>query len=338
MKKNILLTGGTGYVGSHTHLELLKAGFNTILFDNLSNSKIASLNALKKITGIDPQFIKGDIRSLNDVENVFKNNAIDAVIHFAGYKSVRESVVNPMKYYTNNIIGSLNLLSVMRKYEVMDMIFSSSCTVYGLETDKPISEDVLCSPRHAYGKSKFYIENMLEDISLSSKDWRSISLRYFNPCGADKSGLIGEDPIGVPTNLMPYITQVAAKKLEILSIFGKSYNTKDGTAIRDYIHVSDIAVGHVLALKHLGLMEGNVAINLGSGKGYSVLDIVNTFQKATNTEIPFKFIDKAAGDASIAYASVNKAKRILQWEATKSLEDMCKDAWNFQERHPNGYL
>ena len=337
MKKNILLTGGTGYVASHTCLELIKAGFNPILFDNLSNSKEASLKAIEDIAGVKPIFIRGDMNDIKDIENIFKTTRIDAVIHFAGFKSVRESVINPMKYYRNNLIGSLNLLSVMQKYKVYNMIFSSSCTVYGSETDKPISEDMLCLPKHAYGKSKFFIENFIQDISYSNKDWRAISLRYFNPCGADNSGVIGEDPIGTPTNLMPYITKVAAKKLKILSIFGKNSNTKDGTAIRDYIHVSDIAIGHVLALRHLEIMEGSIALNLGSGIGYSVLDMVNTFQKTTNIEIPYKFTDKGAGDAAIAYASVNKAKKILQWKATRSLEDMCKDAWNFQNRYPDGY-
>ena len=337
MKKNILLTGGTGYVATHTCLELIKSGFDVILFDNLSNSKEACIKALEKATGVKPKFVRGDIGNMDDLDNLFNMNSIDAVIHFAGYKSVRESVIKPMKYYKNNLIGSLNLLSVMKKYNVFKMIFSSSCTVYGSETDKPISEDAPCLPKHAYGKSKFFIENFLKDISLSNKNWRTISLRYFNPCGADESGLIGEDPIGIPTNLMPYITQVATKKLKILSIFGRNYETKDGTAVRDYIHVSDIASGHVLALKRLELTEGSLAINLGSGIGYSVLDIVNTFQKTTDIEIPYKFIDRAAGDASIAYASVKKAKKILQWEATKNLEDMCKDAWNFQKKNPEGY-
>ncbi len=328
---NILLPGGAGYIGSHTAIELLNAGHSIIIIDNFSNSNKKSLEAIKTITGKDFKFYEVNYLNEEELDNVFKENSIDAVMNFAGYKSVGESVKNPIEYYKNNISGALTLLETMKKHNVKKFIFSSSATVYGDPETVPITENSkIGGTTNPYGTTKLYIEQILKDIYNSDNSWDICILRYFNPVGAHKSGLIGEEPKGVPNNLMPYIVRVAAGKLKELSVFGNDYNTKDGTGVRDFIHVVDLAKGHVAALNKLEKEgKGLFIYNLGTGVGYSVLDMVKAFEKATGKNVPYKITPRRPGDIAECFADPKKAKEELGWEAEKTLEDMCKDSWNY---------
>ncbi len=327
----VLLPGGAGFIGSHTAVELLNAGKEIIILDNFSNSNPKVLDAIKKITGKDFKFYEMDYLNKQELEKVFQENEIEAVMNFAGYKAVGESVQKPIEYYTNNISGALVLLDVMRKYGCKKFIFSSSATVYGEPEKIPLTEDCKTGgTTNPYGTTKLFIEQILKDIYASDSTWDICILRYFNPVGAHESGLIGEEPQGIPNNLMPYIVRVAKGELKELSVFGNDYNTPDGTGVRDYIHVVDLAKGHVLALDKLDKeQQGLYIYNLGTGTGYSVLDMVKAFEKATGKKVPYKIAPRRAGDIAICYADPKKAKEELGWEATKTLEDMCLDAWNY---------
>lgn len=334
---NILVTGGAGYIGSHTCVLLLEAGYNVIVLDNLDNSSEVSLDRVKQITGKDLKFYKTDLLDYEETEKVFKENDIDAVIHFAGLKAVGESVAIPLRYYHNNITGTLNLCDIMSKYNVKNLVFSSSATVYGDPNTVPIKEDFPLHATNPYGRTKLMIEEILRDLYVSDNEWNIAILRYFNPVGAHESGLIGEDPAGIPNNLMPYITQVAIGKLECLSVFGNDYNTPDGTGVRDYIHVVDLAYGHIKAVEKIMTKSGVVTYNLGTGNGYSVLDMVKAFGAASGKDINYKIVDRRPGDIAECYADPSKAKKELGFVATHSLEDMCKDAWRWQSNNPKGY-
>lgn len=330
----ILVTGGAGYIGSHTCVELLNEGFEVVVIDNFSNSKSSSLDAIKKITGKDFKFYEIDYLDKDALNKVFEENKIDAVINFAGFKAVGESVQKPIEYYTNNISGALNLLDVMRKYNVKKFVFSSSATVYGNPEKIPLTEDCkIGGTTNPYGTSKLFIEQILKDIYASDNSWDIIILRYFNPVGAHESGLIGEDPKGIPNNLMPYIAKVATKELKELSVFGNDYNTPDGTGVRDYIHVVDLAKGHVLALNKLEKEgKGLFIYNLGTGTGYSVLDLVHAYEKANNVKVPYKIAPRRDGDIATCYSDPTKAKNELGFVATKTIEDMCHDSYKFITR------
>jgi UDP-glucose 4-epimerase len=335
--KKILVTGGAGYIGSHTCLELLNAGFEVIILDNFCNSKEEAVKRVQTITGKRVTLIKGDVRHKKDLEAVFSQHQIDAVIHFAGLKAVGESVADPLYYYDNNVMGSLALLEVMSQFNVKNIVFSSSATVYGFSDTKPIPESAPLSPFNPYGHSKRMVEQILEDLSVADKNWNIALLRYFNPVGAHPSGEIGEDPNGIPNNLMPYVSQVAIGKLSCLSIYGNDYPTKDGTGVRDYIHVVDLALGHVAALNALDRKCGLLTVNLGAGRGYSVLDLVTTFEQVNDIKIPYKIVERRAGDIAIYFADANYAKEALNWQTTKSLEDICRDSWHWQSKNPKGY-
>ena len=330
----ILLPGGAGYIGSHTAVELLNAGRDNIILDNFSNSKPEVLEKIKKITGKDFKFYEADYLDRKAVEKVFEENEIEAVLNFAGYKAVGESVAKPLEYYHNNITGCLVLLQTMKKYNVKKFIFSSSATVYGEPEKIPLTEDCKTGgTTNPYGTTKLFIEQILKDLYKSDNTWDICILRYFNPVGSHESGLIGEEPQGIPNNLMPYIARVAAGKLKELSVFGNDYNTPDGTGVRDYIHVVDLAKGHVCALNKLDKeSKGLFIYNLGTGTGYSVLDMVKAFEKATGKNVPYKIAPRRAGDIATCYADPEKAKKELGWVATKTLEDMCKDSWNYIEK------
>ena len=330
----ILVTGGAGYIGSHTCVELLNEGFEVVVIDNFSNSKSSSLDAIKKITGKDFKFYEIDYLDKDALNKVFEENKIDAVINFAGFKAVGESVQKPIEYYTNNISGALNLLDVMRKHNVKKFVFSSSATVYGNPEKIPLTEDCkIGGTTNPYGTSKLFIEQILKDIYASDNSWDIIILRYFNPVGAHESGLIGEDPKGIPNNLMPYIAKVATKELKELSVFGNDYNTPDGTGVRDYIHVVDLAKGHVLALNKLEKEgKGLFIYNLGTGTGYSVLDLVHAYEKANNVKVPYKIAPRRDGDTATCYSDPTKAKNELGFVATKTIEDMCHDSYKFVTR------
>ena len=327
----ILLPGGAGFIGSHTAVELLNAGKEIVIIDNFSNSKPQVLEAIKKITGKDFKFYEMDYKDREKLEKVFEENDIEAVMNFAGYKAVGESVQKPIEYYTNNISGALVVLDTMRKYNCKTFIFSSSATVYGEPERIPITEDCKTGgTTNPYGTSKLFIEQILKDIYKSDNTWNICILRYFNPVGAHESGLIGEEPQGIPNNLMPYVARVAAGTLKELSVFGNDYDTPDGTGVRDYIHVVDLAKGHVKALEKLGKeKEGLYIYNLGTGKGYSVLDMVKAFEKATGKKVPYKIAPRRAGDIATCYADPKKAFEELGWKAEKTLEDMCLDSWNY---------
>ncbi|WP_066315492.1 UDP-glucose 4-epimerase GalE [Bacillus sp. FJAT-29814] len=333
----ILVTGGAGYIGSHTCVELLNAGHEIIVLDNLSNSKMESLNRVKAISGKDFKFYQVDLLDRNGVEEVFAANSIEAVIHFAGLKAVGESVSIPLHYYHNNITGTLILCEVMAKYGVKKLVFSSSATVYGMPERVPISEDFSLSATNPYGRTKLMIEEILRDLYVSDNSWSIALLRYFNPIGAHESGTIGEDPNGIPNNLMPFITQVAVGKLKQLQVFGNDYSTVDGTGVRDYIHVVDLANGHLKALEKVMDVTGVEAYNLGTGTGYSVLEIVAAFEKASGVDIPYKIVDRRPGDIAVCYADPAKAKNELGWAAERGIEDMCRDSWKWQKNNPNGY-
>ena len=326
----ILVTGGAGYIGSHTVVELLEAGEDIVIVDNFVNSKPEALDKIKKITGKDFKFYEVDILDEEKLEKVFKENNIESVIHFAGLKAVGESVVKPIEYYHNNITGTLVLLKLMKKYNCKKIVFSSSATVYGDPEIVPITEECKTGrTTNPYGTTKLFIERILQDVYVADNEFSIALLRYFNPIGAHESGLIGEDPNDIPNNLMPYITGVASGKLEILSVFGNDYPTKDGTGVRDYIHVVDLAKGHLKALAKIREEAGVKIYNLGTGHGYSVLDLVNTFQKVNNVEVKYKIVGRRAGDIAICYADPSKAKKELGWVAEKGIEDMCRDSWNF---------
>ena len=333
----ILITGGAGYIGSHTCVELLNAGFEVVIIDNFCNSKPESLNRVQKITGKSVTLIEGDVRDKTCLCKVFNQYKIDAVIHFAGLKAVGESVANPLKYYDNNVMGSISLLEVMAEFSVKHFVFSSSATVYGFSDDKPIPESAPLSPFNPYGHSKRIVEQVLEDLSASDASWNIALLRYFNPVGAHPSGLMGEDPNGVPNNLMPYVSQVAIGKLKELSIFGEDYETPDGTGVRDYIHVVDLALGHVAAVNAIKNGSGMLTVNLGSGRGYSVLELVHAYESATGMAVPYKIVPRRAGDIASYFADATLAKQKLGWQTTKSLEDICRDAWHWQSQNPQGY-
>ena len=330
----ILLPGGAGYIGSHTAVELLNAGKEVIILDNFSNSKPSVLESIRKITGKDFKFYELDYLNREALEKVFEENKIDAVLNFAGYKAVGESVQKPLEYYHNNITGCLVLLQTMKKYNVKKFIFSSSATVYGEPERIPLTEDCKTGgTTNPYGTSKLFIEQILNDLYNSDNSWDICILRYFNPVGAHESGLIGEEPKGIPNNLMPYVARVAAGTLKELSVFGNDYDTPDGTGVRDYIHVVDLAKGHVCALNKLDKEQKGLFIyNLGTGKGYSVLDMVKAFEKATGRNVPYKIAPRREGDIATCFADPKKAKEELGWVATKTLDDMCKDSWNYIEK------
>lgn len=332
----IIVTGGAGFIGSHTCVELLESGYNIIIMDNFSNSKPEALNRIKKITNKDFLFYNTDMNDFNGVCNIFEENEIDAVIHFAGFKAVGESVQKPIDYYSNNITGTLELLKAMKKYSCKNIVFSSSATVYGMNNPVPYSEEMPTSATNPYGYTKVMIERILTDISKSDNGWSVILLRYFNPIGAHKSGLIGEDPNGIPNNLLPYICQVAVGKLKQLNVFGNDYNTTDGTGIRDYIHVVDLAKGHLSALKYAFENKGTETINLGTGKGSSVLEVLHSFEKACGKEIPYRFSERRSGDIAECYADTSKAKKLLNWSAQYNLDEMTSDSWNFIRNNPEG--
>ncbi|MCB5161503.1 UDP-glucose 4-epimerase GalE [Marinomonas algarum] len=339
---NILVTGGTGYIGSHTCIELIQAGFEPIIIDNLSNSSELVLDRINTITGKRPTFIKGDILDTAFLNRVFEHYDFAAVMHFAGLKAVGESVEKPFKYYENNVSGSLNLIKAMERAGLRNFIFSSSATVYGLPKSVPIREDFATSTSNPYGASKLMVEDILTDIAKANinkadQAWNIATLRYFNPIGAHESGLIGEDPKGIPNNLMPYISQVAVGKLASLSVFGDDYDTPDGTGVRDYIHVVDLAKGHVCALNKVLQNSGHIVVNLGTGNGYSVLEMVRALETVSGKTVPYKIVDRRPGDIAACYSDPALAKELLGWQAEYNLTRMCQDTWRWQSNNPNGY-
>lgn len=333
----ILITGGAGYIGSHMCIELLMNNEDIVVFDNLVNSNMEAIKRVEEITEKQITFYQGDLLNHDDIKLVFEQEKIEAVIHFAGLKAVGESVEMPLTYYHNNVTGTLNLCSVMRVFGVKRLVFSSSATVYGASSSVPICETAPLAATNPYGRSKLMIEDILRDLYRSDEEWSISLLRYFNPIGAHESGLIGENPNGIPNNLMPYITQVAMGKMPSLRIFGSDYSTADGTGVRDYIHVMDLVKGHVQALMKTSLETGVEAYNLGTGKGYSVMDLIATFEKVSGVEVPYKVVERRPGDIATSYADPSKAKRELQWTAKRTIEDMCRDAWNWQQKNPKGY-
>lgn len=332
----ILVTGGAGFIGSHTCVELLNAGYEVVILDNFCNSKPEAVKRIEKITGKSVKLYEADMLDKDAVEKVFAENKIDAVIHFAGLKAVGESVSIPLTYYHNNITGTLILCEVMAKHNVKKIVFSSSATVYGSPKTVPIKEDFPLSTTNPYGSTKLMIENILRDLYVSDNEWSIALLRYFNPIGAHESGLLGEDPNGIPNNLVPYIAQVALGKLEVLSVFGNDYPTPDGTGVRDYIHVVDLSQGHIKALEKIMDTTGVDAYNLGTGTGYSVLDVVNAYQEASGVKINYKIAPRRPGDIAECYADPTKSKNELGWSAKLDIKKMCIDSWNFTKKNPNG--
>jgi UDP-glucose 4-epimerase len=335
---SILVTGGAGYIGSHTCVELLNAGYEVVVVDNLSNSSEESLKRVEKITGKSIKFYEADLLDSDAINDIFDKEQIDSVIHFAGLKAVGESVSKPLEYYYNNVTGTLILCDVMRNHGVKKIVFSSSATVYGSPKTVPITEDFPLSVTNPYGRTKLMLEEILQDLVVADPEWDVILLRYFNPIGAHISGLIGENPKGIPNNLIPYITQVAVDKLECLGVFGDDYDTPDGTGVRDYIHVVDLAIGHVKAIDKLNQTNGGVFIyNLGTGNGYSVLEMVKSFEKACGKKINYAIKPRRPGDIATCYADSTKAKNELGWVAERDLAQMCEDSWRWQSNNPNGY-
>ena len=334
---NILVTGGAGYIGSHTCVEAIKAGHSVTVFDNLCNASAESLNRVETITGTRPDFIEADLLDRAAVKAAFDAKAYDAVIHFAGLKAVGESVAKPWEYYNNNIVGSLNLFAEMRDHGVFNLVFSSSATVYGNPEKVPLAEDAPLSALNPYGRTKLWIEDMLRDMAAAEPRWHIVLLRYFNPVGAHESGLIGEDPGGIPNNLMPYITQVAVGRLKELSVFGDDYPTRDGTCIRDYIHVCDLAEGHLCALASMDKLQGCTPVNLGTGNGFTVLELVRSFEKAVGRPLPRRIAPRRPGDAVASYADASRAAALLGWKAKRGIDAICRDAWNWQSKNPRGY-
>ena len=334
----ILVTGGAGYIGSHTCVELLNAGHDLVVVDNLSNSKIESLRRVERLTEKSLRFYEADLLDTKRMSAVFATEPLDAVVHFAAFKAVGESVARPLEYYRNNVAGTLNLLDIMRQHDCRDLVYSSSCTVYGEPQQVPITEDhPIAVAESPYGWTKLMTEQIMRDLYASDRDWNLALLRYFNPAGAHPSGDIGEDPNGVPNNLMPYITQVAIGRIERLRVFGDDYPTVDGTGVRDYLHVVDLAAAHVHAVEKLRSDPGVLTYNLGTGRGSSVLEVLAAFQKATGIEIPYEIVGRRAGDVAAAYADPTKAERELGWRAKLDLDDMCRDGWNWQQKNPSGF-
>ncbi len=334
---NILVTGGAGYIGSHTCLELLNAGYDVTVVDNLSNSKEESLKRVQELTGKSLKFKKVDLLDRAFLEDIFQDNDFGAVIHFAGLKAVGESVSMPLKYYHNNITGTLVLCETMSKFGVKNLVFSSSATVYGDQLIVPLKEDFPCQPTNPYGRTKWMIELILQDLFVSDPSWNIALLRYFNPVGAHPSGRIGEDPKGIPNNLLPYIAQVAIGRLPELKVFGKDYPTPDGTGIRDYIHVMDLALGHIKALHKLQEKPGVVIYNLGTNQGFSVLEVLEAFERACGRRVPHKFVERRPGDVAISFADASKANKELNWECSRNINDICIDMWRWQLQNPDGY-
>lgn len=336
--KNILITGGAGYIGSHIAVELLDKNYKVIVYDNLTNSSKISVQRVEEITGKNITFYEADILDEKKLSEVFKKEKIDVVIHCAALKSVGESVKKPLEYYHNNITGTLSLLKIMRKYSCKNIIFSSSATVYGDPESVPITEDFpkgICT--NPYGWTKSMMEQIMTDLQKSDPEWKVVLLRYFNPIGAHKSGKIGEDPLGIPNNLLPYIAQVAVGKLDYLSVFGNDYDTVDGTGVRDYIHVVDLAKGHVLAVDKIDKLKGVSIFNLATGKGYSVLEVLKAFEKACGKKISYKIVQRREGDIAKCFADASKAYKVLGWKAKKDIDEMCEDSWRWQSQNPNGY-
>ena len=334
---SILVTGGAGYIGSHTALLLTEAGYDIVIFDNFCNSSRESIRRVEALTGSSITLIEGDIRNRDDLQQVFDTYTIEAVIHFAGLKAVGESVELPLKYYDYNVYGTITLCEVMQKNNCKSIVFSSSATVYGDPHTVPINESFPLSATNPYGRSKLFIEEILRDLHLSDDAWRVVLLRYFNPVGAHRSGMIGEDPNGIPNNLMPFIAQTAVGKRDHLNVFGDDYDTPDGTGVRDYIHVVDLAQGHLDALKKIKDFKQVMTINLGTGRGYSVLDVVKAFEKASGQKVPYAIAPRRSGDIATCYADPSYAKKILGWEAKKGIDEMCEDHWRWQSQNPNGY-
>ena len=334
----VLVTGGAGYIGSHTCVELMNAGIDVVIVDNFYNCKKSSIDRIKALVGRDFPYYECDIRDREGLDEIFKKEKIDSVIHFAGLKAVGESVQKPLEYFDNNITGTLVLLDVMRKNGCKKIVFSSSATVYGTKNISPLTEDMeIGGVTNPYGRTKYMIECILQDLYVSDKDWSICLLRYFNPIGAHKSGTMGEAPNGIPNNLMPYITQVAIGKRDHLSVFGNDYDTPDGTGVRDYIHVVDLALGHVKAVQKVEGEKGIFIYNLGTGKGYSVLDVVNAFKKASGVDIKYEIVGRRAGDLATCYSDPSKAYKELGWKAERDIEEMCEDSWRWQKQNPNGY-
>lgn len=338
-KKTILVTGGTGYIGSHTVLHLIEAGYAVVILDNLSNSSKNVLQRIVSLTSNQPVFIEGDIRDKNILRNIFKDYSINAVMHFAGLKAVGESEKNPIKYYDNNVMGSIILIDEMSRAGIKNIVFSSSATVYGKGYNKKYDENTNLAPANVYGRTKLTIENMLRDIKKSQPCWQVALLRYFNPVGAHKSGFLGEDPLGIPNNLMPYIAKVSVKKIEKLYVFGNDYPTPDGTGKRDYIHVTDLAAGHLAAIEKLINFNNTsvITVNLGTGKAYSVLEMIHAFERASKKKIPYEIVERRDGDLAEYYADPQLAKEVLNWEAKLDIHRMCEDVWRWQNKNPNGY-
>jgi UDP-glucose 4-epimerase len=334
---SVLVTGGAGYIGSHTCVELLDAGYDVVALDNLVNSSLECITRIRDITGKDMDFFKADLLELEAVNTVFQEMSIDSIIHFAGLKAVGESVAKPLDYYHNNITGTLILLEAAQKYGVRNFVFSSSACVYGDPATVPITETFPLQPTNPYGQTKVMIEQILKDLHVVDSNLNIALLRYFNPVGAHPSGRIGEDPDGIPNNLVPYISQVAVGKLPELSVYGNDYPTPDGTGVRDYIHVMDLAAGHVKALEKLAENPGVVVYNLGTGKGYSVLEMVKAFSEASGMEIPYSIAERRSGDIACCYADPSKAERELSWKTSRNINEMCSDTWRWQSQNPNGY-
>lgn len=336
-KSTILVTGGAGYIGSHTLILLIEAGYGVVVFDNFSNSSVESIRRVEKITKKPIVLIEGDIRNKSDLTKVFQDYTIDSVIHFAGLKAVGESVEQPLKYYDNNVYGTVMLCEVMSENECKSLVFSSSATVYGDPHTTPIKESFPLSATNPYGRSKLMIEEILRDLYISDNEWKIVLLRYFNPIGAHFSGSIGEDPNGIPNNLMPYIAQTAVGKLSCLGVFGDDYDTHDGTGVRDYIHVMDLADGHLKAIERINSFTKVMTVNLGTGKGYSVLDMLKAFERASGREVPYCIAPRRTGDIAKCYADPSYAKDILGWQAQKGIDEMCEDSWRWQFNNPDGY-
>lgn len=333
----ILITGGCGYIGSHTCIELINAGFELVVIDNLCNSSIESLKRVEALVSCKIPFYQVDVRDEKSLIGIFKSHSIDGVIHFAGLKSVSESIKKPIDYFHNNVSGTFVLLSVMQEFNCKNFVFSSSATVYGNPEIVPIKENFPLSANNPYGRSKLMIEDFLQDVFLTDDAWHIAILRYFNPVGAHKSGLIGEDPNEVPNNIMPYISKVACGKLEKIKIFGNDYDTHDGTGVRDYIHVVDLAQGHLKALKTIKKDSQILKINIGTGNGYSVFELIRAFEKASGKDLPYQIVNRRPGDIAMSYSDPSYAKIKLDWEAKKNLDEMCEDAWRWQSRNPDGY-
>ena len=334
---SILVTGGAGYIGSHTCLELLQAGYDVVVVDNLCNSSEKSLERVQEITGKPLTFYQADLLDVKALNEIFEKESIDAVIHFAGLKAVGESVQKPLEYYHNNLTGTFLLCDAMRKHGVKNIVFSSSATVYGSPKTVPIREDFPLSVTNPYGRAKLILEEVLTDLHTADPEWNVVLLRYFNPIGAHKSGKIGENPKGIPNNLLPYVSQVAVGKLPCVHVFGNDYDTPDGTGVRDYIHVVDLALGHVKALDKIKQNPGVVTYNLGTGNGYSVLEIIHSFEKACGKTLPYQIDPRRPGDIAVCYADASKAFRELGWKAERDLKEMCEDSWRWQKNNPNGY-